>query len=263
MRPQSTLFLPHGAPTFALQPGAAGAAITGIADRLPAPRAVVIASAHWDTPTPRVGFSVRPDTIHDFYGFPEALYRLRYPASGCPEVAREVLAALEAASLDATADPDRGLDHGAWVPLMMLYPDADVAVVPVSIQSAAGTRGAWALGRALAPLTERGILVVGSGNITHNLMDYRTAVSGAPDYVRGFADWFAARLAEGDLEALLDYRRQAPDAERAHPTEEHLLPIFVALGAAGDAPLAERFHAGIQDRVLAMDAYRFAPGSLT
>ena len=207
-----------------------------------------------------MGFSTRPETIHDFYGFPEALYRLRYPASGCPEVSVEVLSALRDAGIEAEADSERGLDHGAWVPLMMLYPDADVAVVPVSIQSDTGPRGAWELGRALAPLAERGILVVGSGNLTHNLMDYRRSAESAPDYVRRFADWFAERLAKGDLESLLDYRRRAPDAERAHPTEEHLLPLFVAFGAAGDTPVAERFHAGIQDRVLAMDAYRFAPG---
>lgn len=263
MNLQTTLFVPHGAPTFALQPGAAGAALAGLARRLPAPRAVVIASAHWDTSAARVGFSTRPETIHDFYGFPEALYRLRYRASGCPEVAAEVLSALHEAGIEAEADSDRGLDHGAWVPLMMLYPDADVAAVPVSIQSNAGPLGAWQLGRALAPLSDRGILVVGSGNLTHNLMDYRVSAAGAPDYVRAFAEWFAERLAEGDLASLLDYRRRAPDAERAHPTEEHLLPLFVALGAAGDAPLAERFHTGIQDRVLAMDAYRFAPGGPT
>lgn len=260
MNTQPTLFVPHGAPTFALQPGAAGAALAALARRLPAPRAVVIASAHWDTPTARVGFSTRPETIHDFYGFPQALYRLRYPASGCPEVAAEVLSALQQAGIEAEADPHRGLDHGAWVPLMMLYPDADVAVVPVSIQSSAGPLGAWQLGRILASLRDRGILVIGSGNLTHNLMDYRLSAESAPEYVRRFVEWFAERLAEGDLASLLDYRRRAPDAERAHPTAEHLLPLFVALGAAGDSPVAERLHAGIQDRVLAMDAYLFAPG---
>lgn len=260
---QPTLFVPHGAPTFALQPGAAGAALAALARRLPEPRAVVVVSAHWDTPTARVGFATRPETIHDFYGFPEALYRLRYPASGCPEVAAEVLAALRGAGIETEADSDRGLDHGAWVPLMMLYPDADVAVVPVSIQSHTGPRGAWQLGRALATLGERGILVVGSGNLTHNLMDYRASAGAAPDYVRRFSEWCGERLAKGDLESLLDYRHRAPDAARAHPTEEHLLPLFVALGAAGDTPLAERVHAGIQDRVLAMDAYRFTPGGQT
>ena len=260
MNLQPSLFVPHGAPTFALQPGAAGAALATLARRLPEPRAVLVVSAHWDTATARVGFATRPETIHDFYGFPEALYRLRYPASGCPEVAAEVLAALSAAGIEAEADSDRGLDHGAWVPLMMLYPDADVAVVPVSIQSHTGPRGAWQLGRALATLGERGILVVGSGNLTHNLMDYRASAAAAPDYVRRFSQWFGERLAEGDIESLLDYRHRAPDAARAHPTEEHLLPLFVALGAAGDTPLTERFHAGIQDRVLAMDAYLFAQG---
>lgn len=260
MTPQTTLFLPHGAPTFALQPGAAGAAIAGMARQLPQPRAVVVVSAHWDTSIPRVGCSTRPPTIHDFHGFPEVLYRLQYAASGCPEVAREALEALADAGLEAMPDHHRGLDHGAWIPLSLLFPDADVAVVPVSLQSAAGPKGAWALGRALAPLAERGILVIGSGNLTHNLMDYQFSASEAPAYVRSFADWIAAQLEAGNLDALLDYRKRAPDAQRAHPTEEHLLPLFVALGAAGDSPRAERFHAGIQDRVLAMDAYRFTSG---
>lgn len=259
---QPTLFVPHGAPTFMLHPGAAGAALAELPQRLPEPRAVVIVSAHWDTPVARVGFSVRPETIHDFYGFPEALYRLRYPASGCPEVASEVLDALWAAGIDAVPDAERGLDHGAWMPLMMLYPEADVAVVPLSIQSASGPRAAWELGRALAPLGERGVLVVGSGNVTHNLTDYQRAVGDVPPYVRQFADWVAERLEEGDLEALLNYRDRAPEALRAHPTEEHLLPLFVALGAAGDVPRAERIHASIQDRVLAMDIYRFTAGGL-
>jgi 4,5-DOPA dioxygenase extradiol len=260
MSHQPSLFVPHGAPTFMLHPGAAGAALAALARLASEPRAVVIVSAHWDTPVARVGFSVRPETMHDYYGFPKTLYQLRYSASGCPEVAAEVLDALHAAGIEAEADLDRGLDHGAWMPMMMLYPDADVAVVPLSIQSGKGPRVAWELGRALAPLRESGILVIGSGNVTHNLADYRRATDDVPEYVRRFADWVAGRLAEGDIEGLLEYRERAPDALRAHPTEEHLLPLFVALGAAGVAPMANRVHASIQDRVLAMDVYRFTAG---
>lgn len=260
---QPILFVPHGAPTFTLRPGAAGAALAAAARALPSrPRAIVIVSAHWDTATPTVGFADRLETIHDFWGFPEKLYTIRYPATGCREAAQEVVAAIEAAGLPVQRDRQRGLDHGAWVPLRLMFPDADVPVIPLSIQSWGGPEAAWRLGRALAPLTRRGFLVIGSGNVTHNLRDFRIAGrhgGQTPAYVREFADWMADRLTARDLPALLDYRRQAPGAVQAHPTDEHLLPLYVALGAAGDPARIDRFHAGIDDYVLAMDAYAFLP----
>ncbi|MCU0808755.1 MAG: dioxygenase [Candidatus Contendobacter sp.] len=259
---QPVLFVPHGAPTFALRPGAAGAALITTAQALARPRAIVIVSAHWDTAMPTVGFADRPETLYDFWGFPEELYTLRYPATGCREAALEVVAALEAAGLPVQRDERRGLDHGAWIPLRLMFPDVDIPVIPLSIQSRGGPEAAWRLGRALAPLAARGFLVIGSGNLTHNLGDFqRAGRSGGqtPAYVREFADWIADRLAGRDLPALLDYRRQAPGAVQAHPTDEHLLPLYVALGAAGDPARIERFHAGIDDYVLAMDAYAFLP----
>jgi 4,5-DOPA dioxygenase extradiol len=258
---QPALFVPHGAPTFALRPGAAGAALERLTGGLPRPRAIVVVSAHWTTAVPTVGLAPQLETIHDFSGFPAALYAICYPATGCPEAAREVARALADAGLPVALDAERGLDHGAWVPLRFMFPDADVPVIPLSIQPRDGTAGALRLGRALAPLRERGFLVVASGNVTHNLGDYVRAArdgQGTPGYVREFADWVWARLAEGEVEALLDYRRRAPDAARAHPTEEHLVPLYVALGAAGDDFAAERVHAGIDDYVLAMDTYAFS-----
>ena len=259
---QPTLFVPHGAPTFALRPGAAGAAIAAAARRLPAPRAIIIVSAHWDTAVATVGFADRPETIHDFWGFPEELHALRYPATGCREAAAELASAIAAAGLPVEKDARRGLDHGAWVPLRLMFPDADVPVIPLSIQNHGGPQQAWRLGRALAPLTAKGFLLIASGNVTHNLRDYQLAGRNGgqtPDYVREFSEWFATRLAAGDTESLLDYRRRAPGAVRAHPSEEHLLPLFVALGAAGDNAGVERLHAGIDDYVIAMDAYVFSP----
>ena len=259
---QTALFVPHGAPTFALRPGAAGAALVRQAQALPQPRAIVIVSAHWDTALPTVGFAERPQTIHDFWGFPEALYAIRYPATGCREAAEEVVAAIANAGLPVTKDAERGLDHGAWVPLRLMFPEADVPVIPLSIQSRGGPQQAYALGRALAPLAARGFLVIASGNVTHNLRDYQLAArSGGqtPAYVREFADWMATRLAAQDIPALLDYRRQAPGAVQAQPSDEHLLPLYVALGAAGEKAQTHRFHAGIDDYVIAMDAYSFLP----
>ena len=258
----STLFVPHGAPTFALNPGAAGAALSTLAATLPLPRAIVIVSAHWDTAVPTVGFAERPETIHDFWGFPEELYGLRYPATGCREASEEVVAALKAAGLPVATDSSRGLDHGAWVPLRLMFPDAEVPVIPVSIQSRGGPEAAYQLGQALAPLAAKGFLIIASGNVTHNLRDYQMAArSGGqtPAYVRQFTDWLAERLAAKDIDALLDYRRQAPGGMQAHPSDEHLLPLYVALGAGGENARAERFHAGIDDYVIAMDAYAFQP----
>lgn len=255
-----TLFVPHGAPTFALRPGAAGAVMHQAAAMLARPRAIVIVSPHWDTEIVTVGYAEKPETIHDFYGFPEALYELRYPATGCPEAAEEVSNAIRQAGLPVAEDRDRGLDHGAWIPLRLMFPEADVPVIPVSVQSHRGVQGAYALGRALAPLAEKGFLIIGSGNVTHNLGDYRIARQNGgqtPDYVRDFPEWLAEKIGRGDMEALLDYRRQAPDAVRAHPSDEHLQPLYVALGASGNQPQIERLHTGISDYVLAMDAYAF------
>ena len=257
-----TLFIPHGAPTFALRPGAAGAALAEAAGSLPRPRAIVIVSPHWDTEVPCVGHAERPATIHDFYGFPQELYELSYPATGCPEGAREVASAIAAAGLPVREASSQGLDHGAWVPLRLMYPDADVPVIPVSLQSQGGVDQAYRLGQALAPLVDRGFLVIGSGNITHNLRDYMIARQNGgqtPAYVRDFPEWMAGRLHSGDLDALMHYREQAPGARDAHPTDEHLLPLYVALGAAGKGASVHRFHAGISDYVLAMDGYTFTP----
>ncbi len=257
-----TLFVPHGAPTFALRPGAAGAALAEMAARLPRPRAIVIVSPHWDTVEPTVGHAERLDTIHDFYGFPSELYEIRYPATGCPEGARDVAGAIAAAGLPVHDVASDGLDHGAWVPLRLMYPEADVPVIPLSLQSRAGATQAYRLGQALAPLVDKGFLVIGSGNITHNLRDYMIARQNGgqtPDYVRDFPAWMSSRLQAGDIDALLGYREQAPGAVSAHPSDEHLLPLYVALGAAGEGAAVQRFHAGISDYVLAMDAYTFTP----
>jgi len=257
-----SLFVPHGAPTFALRPGAAGAALATRAATLPQPRAIVIVSAHWDTAVPTISFADRLETIYDFWGFPDALYQIRYPATGCREAAEEVAQAIAEAGLPVARDDQRGLDHGAWVPLRLMFPEADVPVVPLSLQSHGGPEAAYRLGQALAPLAARGFLIIGSGSITHNLRDFQLAWQNGgqtPAYVRQFADWLAERLAAQDIPALLDYRRQAPGGVQAHPSDEHLLPLYVALGAGGAQAKAERFHAGIDDHVIAMDAYSFLP----
>ena len=254
-----SLYISHGSPMTALQPGPVRERLAALASELPRPQAIVIATAHWLSPQPKVGAAARPETVHDFFGFPPALYQIRYPAPGAPALAGRVLQRLADAGLQPAADPGQGLDHGAWVPLRLLYPDADIPVVPLSIQPQLGPAQHLALGRALAPLRDEGVLLIGSGSITHNLGDLRMGYGPGREapYVRPFVDWIEQRLAAGDVDALLDYRRQAPFAERAHPTDEHLLPLFVALGAAGMQPRAQRIEAGIDHGILAMDIYRF------
>ncbi|AXQ30014.1 dioxygenase [Solimonas sp. K1W22B-7] len=251
------VFVSHGSPLLALGAGATGAAWRELAAALPRPRAVVVASAHWLSSAPAVGTAEQPQTIHDFGGFPEPLFRIRYPAPGAPAVARRVAGLLAEAGFGVQG-VERGLDHGVWVPLREFYPQADIPVVPLALQPRLGPAHHYRLGQALAALRDEGVLLLGSGSLTHNLHEVRWEETGevAP-YVAEFQQWFEQRLRVGDMEALLDYRRRAPQAARAHPTEEHLLPLFVALGAAGEGARAERRFGGVTHEVLAMDVYQF------
>jgi 4,5-DOPA dioxygenase extradiol len=254
-----TLFISHGSPMHALDAGAAGRAWAGLAARLARPQALLMVSAHWETDRPALTGSAQPETIHDFGGFPEPLYRIRYPAPGAPAVAARARALLEQAGFEAEIDPRRGLDHGAWSPLLHMYPDAKIPVVQLSVQSARGAAHHLALGRALRPLAAEGVLIVGSGHMTHNLRDRLPGGEAAAPlaYAQAFRDWIDAQLQARDLAALVGYRAQAPQARRAHPSEEHFLPLFVALGAADDAYRADRVHQGIESGALAMDSYCF------
>jgi 4,5-DOPA dioxygenase extradiol len=240
----------------ALQPGPAGEAWAALGRRLGRPRAIVIASAHWETDRPLLTGAARPQTIHDFYNFPEPLYRLRYPAPGAPDVAQQAKGLLLEKGFPADIDPQRGLDHGAWSPLLYMYPEADVPVVQLSIQSALGPKHHLEVGKALKTLAVEDVLVIGSGHLTHNLRDWARG-SGAPaPYAREFQDWVKQKIDSKDLGNLADYRSLSPQGVRAHPTDEHFLPLFVALGAAGDgAP--ERVYNAMDSGVLAMDAYVF------
>ncbi len=255
-----TLFVPHGAPTFALRPGAAGAALVTLATTLERPKAIIVVSPHWETRDPTVGSASNLETIYDFGGFPNELYTLKYPAHSDAALAQHVAACLQAAGYPTKVDPHRGLDHGAWVPLRMMYPAADIPVIPLSIKAHAGAAYHYALGQALQPLSDEGFLIVGTGSITHNLRDYMVCVHNnlpTPDYVTRFADWVDEQLQSADIQGLVNYRKTAADAAQAHPTDDHFMPFFVALGAAGLNPKSERFYAGVDDLVLAMDGYRF------
>ncbi|RPE77303.1 DODA-type extradiol aromatic ring-opening family dioxygenase [Vulcaniibacterium tengchongense] len=254
-----TLFLSHGSPMLAVEDTPAGRFLDALGAGLPWPKAVVVASAHYAAEAPALGAAVRPRTVHDFGGFPGPLYRIEYPAPGAPDLAERIAALLAEAGLPARLHEDRGLDHGVWVPLRRMYPEATVPVVPLAVMPHGDAAAHRALGRALAPLRDEGVLVVGSGGFVHNLGDLDWARRDGPlaDWAGEFADWMRAALAAGDWPALLDWRRRAPHARRAHPTAEHLMPLFVALGAAGDAPAVRTLHRSHEFGTLALDAFAF------
>lgn len=252
------IFVSHGAPTLPFEDVPARDFLEQLSDMMPRPRAIVIISAHWETRIPTVNSVERNDTIHDFRGFPPELYELAYPAPGNPELAKRVTGLLDEAGIASTTDNQRGLDHGAWVPLMLAWPDADIPVVQLSVQTDLGPQHHVDLGRALHPLTKEDILIIASGSFTHDLSSWRNyAGQEEPDWVSQFARWFDKTLVEGNLEDLISYRDLAPHALRNHPTEEHLLPLFVALGAAGPDPQVKRLHTSATYGVLRMDAYSF------
>jgi 4,5-DOPA dioxygenase extradiol len=204
-----------------------------------------------------VGASAAPATIHDFGGFPAELYALRYPAPGDPELASRIVARL-AAHGGARLDSTRGLDHGAWVPLRYLYPAADVPVVQVSLPTRFTAADAFRLGELLSPLSAEGVLIVGSGSLTHNLSEFRGA-SPAEDaeYVRRFVAWSRQAVTSADTQALVDYLKSAPDARRAHPTSDHYLPLPFSAGAAPQGSRARVVDGGVAYGILSMDAFVF------
>ena len=251
-----SLFISHGSPMFALEPGQLGPNLRAIGQALRGITAVLVVSPHWQTRGVRVGTSAAPETIHDFGGFPAPLYQLQYPAPGAPTPAQDAARLLEQAGFAVTLDERRGLDHGAWVPLRYLFPQADMPVFQVSLPQDIDAAGALRLGQALASLRERGVLVVGSGSLTHNLYEFRQHIRD-PEYAQHFADWVRDAVAARDVAALVDYRRRAPHAERAHPTEEHYLPLLVAAGASSGTDATRLVEGGMTYGVLSMDSFAF------
>lgn len=252
-----TIFVSHGAPTYAGEPGLAGEQLFALAQVLGKPEAIVIISPHWMTSGVKVTTSVRPDTIHDFGGFPPELYEIQYPAPGAPELAARAAQLLATGGMAVRLDDERGLDHGAWVPLMHMYPEADVPVVQVSIPFDADERQAYELGRALAPLASEGVLIIGSGSLTHNLREFRMGNVEGADYVHEFCAWMRRAVGAGDTEKLMNALSIAPHAGRAHPTTDHYLPVLVAAGAAAHMTPATVIDGGVRHGVLAMESYVF------
>ncbi len=254
------VFTAHGSPMNALPGGPFAAFLRRWGAELPRPRAILAVSAHWEGPDLAVTASPAPPTIHDFWGFPEPLYALRYPVAGSPELAGRVVELLRAAGLAGRLDRDRGLDHGAWSPLLHLYPSADVPVVQLSLLRRAPGSRHLAVGRALAPLAEEGVLVLGSGNVTHNLAtaDLRDREAPVERWAEEFDGWVAQRLLAGDAAALSEWSERGPHGRLAHPTAEHYVPLLVALGAAGSGRAVSFPHEGFEHGTLSMRCVAFS-----
>jgi 4,5-DOPA dioxygenase extradiol len=251
-----SLYISHGSPMLALEPGASGPALKRLAAEMPKPKAIVIVSAHWESNELLVSGNPQPETWHDFGGFPKALFEVQYPAPGDPRLAAEVVELLKADDLPARIDAKRPFDHGVWVPLSLMYPQADIPVVQVSLPTRGGPALQTRVGHALASLREHGVLLIGSGSITHNLreLDWHAGPESVEPWARTFRDWMIEKLAANDETALHDYRQQAPNAVRNHPSDEHLLPLYFARGAGGEFGIA---HQGFTMGALGMDIYRF------
>lgn len=262
MTKQPALFVSHGSPMIVIDNSPARTFLEGLAGRLPAqPDAIVLFSAHHDEPVVSIAAAARPETIHDFGGFPAELYAVRYPAPGKPELAGRVEELLDEAGIANRLDAQRGFDHGAWTPMMLAWPNADIPIVQVSINTNQSPDYHYRLGQALASLRDENILLLGSGAMTHNLRAFFRggfpASAPVEGWVADFLGWLDDRLEAGDTEAALHLLEQAPHGHDNHPTTEHILPLFVALGAGGAAPKATKLHASVDHGVLAMDAWRF------
>lgn len=252
-----TVFVSHGAPSLLLEQGPAYAFLQSLGGLLPRPKSVVCVSAHWDTARPALTGHPAPDTVHDFYGFPAPLYDVRYACPGDAPLAAALRARLTESGLQADVHATRGLDHGAWVPLALMYPAADIPVIQLSVQSGDDAGHHLKLGRALQPLRDEGVLILASGGATHNLREAgRYALDAPPPaYASEFDAWLYQSIQTANEAALLDYTHAAPHAARNHPTAEHLLPLFVALGAGGAGVKGRRLHHGYTYGILSMAAY--------
>jgi 4,5-DOPA dioxygenase extradiol len=262
-----TLFISHGSPMFALEPGQAGPLLTQLGENLPRPKAIAVISPHWMTRGAAVCTSPQPETIHDFGGFDPRLYQMQYPAPAGIESAQFAINLLANAGWNPMADTRWGFDHGAWVPLTYLYPKADVPVFQISLPAGLSLQQALAYGQALTGLREQGVLIIGSGSLTHNLGEFRGGrVLDAPvsSYVPEFVAWVRETLASGDAEKLCRTFEEAPHAHRSHPTDEHYQPLLVAMGASmgkSQATPARLIDGGVAYGILSMDSFVFGEGT--
>lgn len=250
------LFISHGSPMFAIEPGTLGGKLGELGLGWDGLKGIVVLSPHWQTKGLSIASNPRPKTIHDFGSFPRVLFTLDYPAPGSEELARKVFQLLNSADIHAELDSNQGLDHGVWVPLMHLRPQADIPVVPISMPVDVTPTALYALGQRISDLRKEGIAIIGSGSMTHNLYEFRGAhFTDAEPYVTEFSSWVRSHVTNRDLASLLNYRVLAPHAVRAHPTDEHFLPLFFALGASFAHEAMQVLTTEVRYGMLSMESY--------
>jgi len=249
------LFLSHGAPDLLLRDTEARAFLSDLGAQLPRPKAILVVSAHWSAPTVTVGTAESAQIIHDFFGFPDALYQYDYPAPGTPEIAGRVAEHLADQGIDVTTDIQRGLDHGAWSPLVLVYPKADLPVFQVSLQAGGDAKTHFVLGQTLEILRDEGVMIIGSGAATHNLGDLDPNHGPANPHNQAFERWLVERVESQDTDALVGFEKQGPETARIHPTSEHFLPLLVALGAAGEGARPQTLHRSFDYGNIAMSSF--------
>jgi len=256
------VFISHGSPMVAIEAGKYQDALAAFGARVK-PNAIVVVSAHDVSDAHvRISFAAEHRLIYDFGGFPRALYALEYPAKGSPELAAEIAGKLEAAGFAAELDAKRGLDHGVWIPLLLMYPKADVPVVEISLPLTLAPRELFRLGEQFANLWERGILILGSGGVVHNLAlaDLRRRDRPVDGWASAFDEWFQTTLEAHDMEAMFEYAESAPHSAQAVPSVEHFSPVFVVAGAASKTATVEIIYEGFEYGNMSMRSYSLVDG---
>jgi 4,5-DOPA dioxygenase extradiol len=251
------IFVAHGAPTIAIEHSRYTLFLRTLAQRLPKPKAIVLFSAHWESRIQQIGSAARYATLHDFFGYPEALYQIEYPAKGSIDLVMEIRELLSQEGVAIELDDSRGLDHGAWSILKLMYPDADVPIVTMSVNPALVPEEQYRIGRALASLRAKDVLIVGSGGTVHNVKKLTWDSHEAADWAIAFDEWLAEQLETWNMEAMNYYPVLAPHARDAVPTSEHLAPLLIAMGAADQGKKSRLLHREYQLGSLSLSCWMF------
>jgi len=246
-----SLFVSHGSPTILMEEDSpARAFLRGLGNALPRPKAIVAISAHWESPQTEITTSAQPKIIHDFYGFPKELYKYTYSPTGDLDLAKKIQHIIK-----AKPNPKRGFDHGIWAPISLMYPDADIPIVQISLRHGQPSTYHYDIGKALAPLRKEGVLILASGAVTHNLRTLEWYKNTPDAWAQEMENWFVQAITDTDHDTLLNAKISAPNFSQAHPTSEHWMPLYVALGAAQEK--ATILHSGFEHKNLSMAAARF------
>jgi 4,5-DOPA dioxygenase extradiol len=254
-----SLFIAHGAPLLAIENNEYTNLIHELGQTLPRPKAVILFSAHWESLTQKVSKVDQYDTIHDFGGFDPSLYKIQYPAKGNQQITEEINDLFTANGVDFEVETKRGLDHGAWVVLRLLYPNADIPVIAMSVNPNLLPAEQYKIGKALSALRAKDILIIGSGGTVHNLRAVKFTDDGVDQWALEFEDWLTKHLNNWDLDSLFKYNSLAPNAEFAVPPygNEHFIPLFYAMGAADDQQKATLLHRSFRYGNLSHSIWQF------